>query len=48
MRRTWVWLNGCCVEDRLTALGRLHSVTKGYYREAKLQRQLYGDEPEEM
>ena len=32
----------------MSAKGRLHSVTKGYYREAKLQRQLYGDEPEEM
>jgi hypothetical protein len=29
---------------RMTAEGRLHSVTKGCFREAKLQRRLYGDE----
>jgi hypothetical protein len=32
------------VPSFLHSLGRLHSVKKGCFREAKLQRRLYGDE----
>jgi hypothetical protein len=45
-------MNGCCpqlpgfkpLEGGPAGLGRLHSVTKGRFRETKHQRQLYGDE----
>ena len=34
------------VPSFLHSLGRVHSVKKGCFREAKLQRRLYGDEGE--
>ena len=37
-------MTGCYRESFTSALGRQHSVMNGRFREAKLQRRLYGDE----